>query len=92
MTEINEKPKKRDDLAIKELGDEIMLYDETNEKIHVLNHTAYLIWGFCDGLHTLKDIEEEMNNKFSMINSSAMLKDIMNAIDDFKNNKLIINQ
>jgi hypothetical protein len=91
MNEINKKPKKRDDLAVKELGDEIMLYDETNENIHVLNHTAYLIWSLCDGNHTLKDIEEEMNNKFSRINSSAMLQDIIIAIDDFKNKKIIIN-
>jgi hypothetical protein len=56
MNQMNTAPQKRADLVIKELGDELMLYDEINEKIHVLNHTAYLIWSFCDGCHTLKDI------------------------------------
>jgi hypothetical protein len=90
MNEMNNKPKKRADLAIKELGDEFMLYDEINEKIHVLNHTAYLIWTFCDGCHDLKDIEKEMNSRYPMLCDYNMLQDIKKTIDDFKKNKLII--
>ena len=73
-----------------ELGDEVMLYDAANEKIHVLNHTAYLIWNFCDGYHTIKDIEEEMNKNFPAIEYGDVLKDIRATIDDFNKNKLLI--
>jgi hypothetical protein len=90
MNQVNTAPQKRADLVIKELGDELMLYDEINEKIHVLNHTAYLIWSFCDGCHTVKDIEKEMNHKFSMLRDYDLLRDIMTIIDEFKIKKIII--
>ncbi|MCX5902824.1 MAG: PqqD family protein [Proteobacteria bacterium] len=90
MDALIEKPKKREDLAIHELGDEVMLYDATNEKIHVLNYTAYLIWKFCDGYHTIKAIEEEMNKNFPAIEYGDVLKDIRSTIDDFNKNKLLI--
>lgn len=34
----------RDDLGIESLGDELLLLDKQNEKIHRLNRTAAMIW------------------------------------------------
>jgi hypothetical protein len=89
MVLLDEKPKKREDLAIHELGDEAMLYDAKNEKIHVLNNTAYLIWKFCDGTHTIKAIVKEINVKFPVIEGDEVSKDIRMAIDDFEKNNLL---
>jgi hypothetical protein len=36
-------------LIIKELADEVLVYDEDTHKAHCLNHTSALIWKFCDG-------------------------------------------
>jgi hypothetical protein len=90
MTEINRKPSKRIDLTIKELGDDVMFYDAANEKVHVLNHTAYLIWKLCDGKHTFKDIEEKMVNNFPSIEHSELLDDIEATIEEFSKNKLLM--
>jgi len=89
MDELNKKPKKRDDLAIHELGDEVMLYDAANEKIHVLNHTASLIWNFCDGQHSIKDIKEEMNKKYPIIEDKHLFQDIMKTIEELSNKILL---
>ena len=90
MTELNEKPKKRDDIVSQELGDEVMLYDSGHAKMHVLNHTGYFIWNLCDGSHTLKDIVDKMHSLFPQTSESSLRDDIELAIKDFGQNKLLV--
>ncbi len=89
MSDLDLKPKKRDDIATQELGDEVMLYDSVQEQIHVLNHTAYFIWKLCDGSNTLLDIKKKMNSQFTEISDSEIIKDIKSAINDFEQKKLL---
>jgi hypothetical protein len=43
-------PKARSEqLVIKELGDETLVYDEHSHEAHCLNRTAALVWRHCDG-------------------------------------------
>lgn len=37
------------DLVMKEMPDEVLIYDLKQHKAHCLNQTAALIWRFCDG-------------------------------------------
>jgi coenzyme PQQ synthesis protein D (PqqD) len=41
-----------ENLVIRELDDEILVYDMTRDKAHCLNQTAALIWRQCDGKTT----------------------------------------
>ena len=59
MDELNNKPKKRENLAIHELGDEVMLYDLTNEKIHVL----LFLTEIGKMVHTEDEEEEEISSQ-----------------------------
>jgi hypothetical protein len=45
-----------DDLIVRELSEEVLVYDLTRNKAHSLNKTAALIWGFCDGRSTVPQI------------------------------------
>jgi hypothetical protein len=40
---------RRREIIVKELENEVLVYDETNHKAHCLNQTAALVWKFCDG-------------------------------------------
>ena len=52
-------PKARTEkLIIKELSDEVLIYDLDRNKAHCLNSTAALVWKVCDG----KTSVEEINN------------------------------
>lgn len=90
MDELQKRPKVRDDVTIQELGDEVMIYDSHNEKVHILNNTAHCIWDLCNGTHTLREIKEEMCKKFPDISEQEILSDIANAIKNFENNKLLL--
>src|SRR6266404_4163991 len=36
-------------LIVKELANEILIYDENNHQAHCLNETSALVWKSCDG-------------------------------------------
>ena len=39
----------RENLVIRELDDETLVYDTERDEAHCLNHTAALVWELCDG-------------------------------------------
>jgi hypothetical protein len=90
MNSVEKKPKRREDIAIQELGDEAMIYDSVNEKVHVLNYTAFCIWQLCDGNNTIDDIKIKMNNQFASSDKNDILSDVAETIKDFEKNKLIL--
>lgn len=90
MDDTGKMPKVRGDLSIQELGEEVMIYDPLNEKVHILNNTAHCIWKLCDGNFTLQEIKEEISKKFPNTSEQDILHDIASAIDNFEKNKLLM--
>jgi len=60
----NHSPKKRrQGLVIKELPDEVLVYDLDRNKAHCLNHSAAAVWERCDGRTTVPEIARAVENK-----------------------------
>jgi len=58
---LNQVPKARQEqLIIKELPDELLIYDLQRDKAHCLNETAALVWKNCDGHKTVEQLRELM--------------------------------
>ncbi len=85
---MTDKPLKRDDLLVREVENENVIYDHTNNSVHSLNITARFIWDFCDGKHNLSDITQEITSKFN-IDSDTAHGDLKNTIEEFKANHLL---
>jgi hypothetical protein len=47
---------RKQDLVIKELPDEVLVYDLKKQKAHCLNQTAAFVWNHCDGQTTVAEI------------------------------------
>ena len=90
MSEILKKPKARQDITVQNMGDEVLLYDSDSENVHVLNHTAHLIWGLCDGKNTVEDIQEKMQRQFPGSEELDLIEDILMTVHDLKEKKLIL--
>lgn len=90
MDVVTKKPKGREDLSLQELGDETILYDPKNEKVHVLNRTAFFIWVRCDGNHSIAEIKAEMERTFQPSADVDFLEDIKLALDDFEKKELLL--
>jgi hypothetical protein len=54
------RPKSRDELAVVEIGDELVVYDPIVDRVHHLNPSAALVFGLCDGTATMKETAGEL--------------------------------
>lgn len=53
----------RDNLVIRELDDETLIYDMDRDEAHCLNHTAALVWAHCDGETTVKQAARSLQTE-----------------------------
>jgi hypothetical protein len=51
---------RKEGLVVRELADEVLVYDTQADKAHCLNKTAALIWQHCDGQHSVTDIANSL--------------------------------
>src|SRR5262245_21076225 len=57
-------PKARtEDLVIRQLDDETLVYDLERDEAHCLNQTAALVWEYCDGQTTAKQAARSLQKK-----------------------------
>lgn len=49
---------RKSNLIIKDLPDETLVYDLTNDEAHCLNSTAALVWRHCDGQNSVSEIAQ----------------------------------
>ena len=60
----NAPPRAREEgLIIKYLPEEVLVYDLVREKAHCLNPTAALVWKYCDGDKTARQIKDAMEQE-----------------------------
>ena len=52
---------RRDGIIVRELDDEILIYDIESNKAHCLNDTAALVWKQCDGQSTAAEISHRLS-------------------------------
>ena len=57
------KPLKHDNIIIREIEDELVLYDMNNDIIIALNHTAADILNLCDGKLYISQIANQIAKK-----------------------------
>jgi len=52
---------RRDGIIVRELDNEILIYDTVSNKAHCLNETAALVWKQCDGQSTAAEIGRKLS-------------------------------
>ena len=52
-----------DNLVIRELDDETLVYDTARDEAHCLNRTAALVWKLCDGQTTAMQAARSLRNE-----------------------------
>lgn len=76
---------KKKNISVRDLGNELMLYDGDTDKVHVLNETGAMIWNLINGKMPVSKIENELQNKFqdtSKETISSDLKEILKKLID----------
>ena len=63
MKDIAVLPRTRtDNLVIRELDDETLVYDTERDEAHCLNQTAALVWKHCDGKTTAREAVQSLQS------------------------------
>ena len=52
-------------LVVRELAEEVLVYDESDHRAHCLNRTAALVWKSCDGKTPVSGIAERVSGQLS---------------------------
>lgn len=58
------RPKTRDDVEFRHVGEGWVLFDPVAQRIHVLDLTAALLWSFCTGESDVPSLDEEVRRAF----------------------------
>ncbi|MEM7030748.1 MAG: PqqD family protein [Chloroflexota bacterium] len=66
-------PKKREDLFLTDLGDELVIYDPTNFQGHNLNKTALLTFQHCNGDNTEHDLAEMLEQELKVDDGTSLV-------------------
>ena len=48
---------RHDNLLTQDVAGELVVYDQTRQRVHRLNQTAATIWRSCDGKTSIADME-----------------------------------
>jgi hypothetical protein len=78
---------RKEGLVIRELPDEVLIYDTETDHAHCLNETAAFVWQRCDGRKSPAEITRELSLK-----KNVRLDDkiVWLAIDQLWRNRLLI--
>ena len=90
MTKLDKyKPLHKNNLLLKDLGDEFLIYSAEHKELHVINRTAQLIWNLCDGTHSINEIENEVRAHFSIPPEKDITEDIQGTLKIFRDKGLL---
>jgi len=71
MTDDNQRPRRRNGVQGKDLGDEFLFYDHSGDRVHVLNATARTIYMLCDGDRSVEQIIQEFARTYELDDETA---------------------
>lgn len=75
-----ETPRRRQEIAARDLGNEIVIHDATTGTVHVLNETAREIYLACDGTRDRRQIARMLADLYAIAAEDAA-KDVDEMLD-----------
>jgi hypothetical protein len=82
-------PTARDDVLLRRVGSEWVLFDAGHERAHVLNLTAAVVWTYCDGAHGSDAIADVIACAVEGSEARALLDDIEIVLRRFADEGLL---
>jgi len=83
-------PTARQDVLLRRVGSEWVLFDARRDRAHVLNLTAAVVWTYCDGAHGSEAIASAIVQEVPDAgNEQAILGDIETVLRRFASEGLL---
>jgi hypothetical protein len=82
---MNHSPRARkDQLIVKELDGEVLVYDLKRDKAHCLNSTAGLVWKCCDGKSSVSEIAKSLGDETQTIVDDRIVLLALDQLEKFR--------
>ena len=78
------------DLKIKWVSGDLVLYDPSNGDVHMLNATAATVFQLCDGTHTPEEMAETLVESFNDVDYAQAYEDVKSALDTLEAKSLVV--
>ena len=89
MDDSTVRPLNRDDVILRQLDEEWVIYDPRSQEIHVLNRTAALVWLYCTGDNTQDAIVDALGKVFGdQVLTVRLEQDVAETITKFESLRL----
>ena len=76
-------PKLRDDLIVREVDQDYVVYDPVSDSTALLNPTAAMILTQCDGATSVQEIRASIEETFGL-EEGAVANDIERILEEFR--------
>lgn len=82
-------PRKRSDIRQRWAGEDLILYDSSSGRLHILNNTAATVWALCDGGLSPTDISAQLRASFKIGAEVDPLPDVLKILNSFAEEHLL---
>lgn len=89
MKASSQRPIRKESVMCREIEGEGILYNPNTKSMHILNKTAFALWGLCDGKHNSDQIASEIRSRFEVTESDDVLADINRILDQLEKLQLL---
>lgn len=80
---------KKEGISGRKLGSDLMLYDQSKDKVHILNETGALVWKLVDGKNNPEQIADAFQKEFPDTKPEVISKDVSEIIEKLVSEGLI---
>ena len=74
-------------LVTEDIWDEVVVYDELDNRVHRLNRTAAMVWRHCDGTRSQADLASVLNEHLDVRSDESL---VQLALDDLSDAGLLV--
>ena len=78
---------RQQNLTVKELSDETLVYDLESNKAHCLNRTSALVWKLCDGKTTVRQLAAKLEQALKVPGADEV---VQLALEQLSKRKLLL--
>jgi hypothetical protein len=73
---------RRSGFLIKDVGDQLVMFDQSGQRLHVLSRTSALVWRLCDGKRTVADLVELVGAEFGAPVNESLITLALEQLDE----------
>lgn len=82
------KPRKKSNLEIKEVEEDLIIYDPSKDAIFLLNKTAKIVLEMCDGNFSVKEMADIISQTLNL-DKKEILEDLKKSLNELRKKNIV---